>query len=291
MFNLNGTHLILTAFFTVFVVLARSEENVSHISSLGLELKLIKSGTFVMGSPHSESGRGEDENQVEVTITEPFYLSVTEVTQEQWMELMGTTLEEQIRSQDGPAGRGAKLVAKPSAEGPLQPMCFVSWTDAMSFCRKLTAKEKENLPSGYSYSLPTEAQWEYACRAGTLTATAFGNQLSSKQANFYGLSPYGGADKGPYLESTAEVGSYSANKWGLHDMHGNVYEWCLDWYSDRLGGGVDPIVEAEREARVIRGGTWNRVGSSCRSAYRYSAYPYTRSYNIGFRVALTKGIR
>ena len=270
------------------MVFAEGDEDVSHTSQLGLELRLIRSGTFLMGSPPDESGRGEDETQVEVTITDPFYLSTTEVTQGQWMELMGTTLEEQISSQDGPVGRGAKLVAKASAEGPLQPMCFVSWTDAMSFCEKLNEREKDLLPTGYYYSLPTEAQWEYACRAGTLTATAFGNDLNSRQANFYGPSPYGNAEKGPYLERTAEVGSYPANQWGLHDMHGNVYEWCLDWYTEQLLGGQAPVARGEGEARVIRGGTWNRVGSSCRSAYRYSAYPYTRSYNIGFRVALVK---
>ena len=121
-------------------------------------------------------------------------------------------------------------------------MELVAWDDANAFCRKLTEPERQagRLPAGWEYRLPTEAQWEYACRAGTVTATAFGDSLSSRQANFNGNNPYNGAENGPNLTRTAEVGTYPANAWGLHDMHGNVWEWCRDWYQRKLPGGNDP---------------------------------------------------
>lgn len=269
----------------IFIAVLNAEP---HVNSLNMTLIPLSKGSYTMGSPETEKERGEDENQVKVILSGDFAISRTEVTQGQWSQVMKTSLEQQIKTQDGPVGRGAKLVAKASAEGENQPMCFVSWNDAMAFCKALTEfeREKGSLPEGMVYSLPTEAQWEYACRAGTETVFAYGDSLSSQQANFYGPSPYGGVEKGEYREKTVAVGSFPANAWGIHDMHGNVYEWCLDWYTDSLAGGEDPVVTTEAEARVIRGGTWNRKASSCRSAYRYSAYPYTRSYNIGFRVVL-----
>jgi formylglycine-generating enzyme len=179
-------------------------------------------------------------------------------------------------------------VAEVSALGENQPMSFVSWLDAKSFCEALTEKEREagTLPEGYKYSLPSEAQWEYACRAGTTTVFSYGDTLTSKQANFYGKLPYGVEEEGDYLEKTSEVKSYEPNPWGIYDMHGNVYEWCLDWYGEALPGGVDPKGVDTGDSRIIRGGTWNRKALSCRAAYRYSTYDYVRSYNIGFRVAL-----
>jgi formylglycine-generating enzyme required for sulfatase activity len=141
--------------------------------------------------------------------------------------------------------------------------------------------------------LPTEAQWEYACRAGTTTATSFGDKLSSKQANFKGR-PYNGADPGPSLGKAAKVGSYPPNPWGLHDMHGNTFEWCRDWYHSRLPGGVDPDLHDARRttqlnrdgtsSRVRRGGAWTDDGWPCRSACRLRFEPERRYDHIGFRV-------
>ncbi|MDQ8192017.1 formylglycine-generating enzyme family protein [Roseibacillus persicicus] len=262
----------------------------SWTNSLGIKLVPIPAGEFQMGSPPSEEGRGKDEDQVTVTISKPFLMMESEVTQAQWEKIMGTTIQEQIDSKVGPIGRGAKLVAKASALGPSQPMSFVNWADANAFCLKLTKLEKESgtLPPDLSYQLPTEAQWEYACRAGTTTVFHFGNTLSAEQANFYGKKPYGIEKEGLYREKTTPVKSFSANPWGLYDMHGNLYEWCADWYADQASGGLDPRGPDTGDGRIIRGGTWNRVANSCRSAYRYSSGPESRSYNIGFRIILQK---
>jgi formylglycine-generating enzyme required for sulfatase activity len=147
------------------------------------------------------------------------------------------------------------------------------------------------LPDSWEFRLPTEAQWEYACRAGTTTATSFGDKLSSKQANFQG-KPYNGAEAGPSLKRAAPVGSYPANPWGLHDVHGNVFEWCRDWYHPRLPGGTDPDLYGEKGtknrtgdySRVRRGGCWADEGWPCRSATRVRFEPHRRSDHIGFRV-------
>jgi len=143
--------------------------------------------------------------------------------------------------------------------------------------------------------LPTEAQWEYACRAGTTTATSFGDKLSSKQANFKG-KPYNGAEPGPSLGRVAKVGSYPANAWGLHDMHGNTYEWCRDWYHAKLPGGVDPDLSSTKGtpnrdgtfSRVRRGGAWCDDGLACRSALRLRFEPERRYDHIGFRVVAVR---
>ncbi len=140
------------------------------------------------------------------------------------------------------------------------------------------------LPNAWEFRLPTEAQWEYACRAGTKTATSFGDTLSSKQANFKGGS-YNGAEAGPALSRAAKVGSYPPNAWGLHDMHGNIYEWCRDWYHPKLPGGVDPdLYLATASSRVRRGGCWMDEGWPCRSAARLRFEPERRYDHIGFRV-------
>jgi sulfatase modifying factor 1 len=145
--------------------------------------------------------------------------------------------------------------------------------------------------------LPTEAQWEYACRARTRTATSFGDSLSSRQANFKG-QPYNGARPGPSLNRAAPVGSYPANPWGLHDMHGNTFEWCRDWYHGRLPGGTDPDLYAARDtaqrsehgdiSRVRRGGCWSDDGWPCRSAFRVRFEPERRYDHIGFRVVIVE---
>jgi formylglycine-generating enzyme len=228
-------------------------------------------GRFRMGSPTDEPEREIDEGPVNVRLTRGFWLGKYEVTQSQWRRVMGS-----MPSQ----GLGA-------GQGDTYPIYWARHDDAMAFCRKLTESERAagRLPSGWEYCLPTEAQWEYACRAGTTTATAFGDKLNSAEANFDGNYPYNGAEKGPYLQRTAEVGSYRPNAWGLHEMQGNVWEWCADWYDEALAGGDDPVGPAQGGYRAIRGGGWNDRGRSCRSANRFRVPLGFRFISLGFRVA------
>ena len=163
--------------------------------------------------------------------------------------------------------------------------------ETSEFCRKLTQLDRDagTLPDGYQYRLPTDAEWEYACRAGTLTATYFGDKMSSKQANYDGENhPYNGAEKGPNLDGTAEVGSYPANAWGLHDMHGNLCEWCVDWHEHKVKGGVDPVQLDPKSKRMIRDCRFGNPGRYARSANRYYAPPDERRSNVGFRPVLSK---
>jgi formylglycine-generating enzyme required for sulfatase activity len=246
----------------------------------GVKLCWCPPGTFIMGSPRSEVERRADEDQVEVQLTKGFWIGKYEVTQGEWKKQMGELPGE---------------LTKELPAGDQFPVGNVNFAEAQVFCRRLTktGHESGDLPSNWEFRLPTEAQWEYACRAGTTTATAFGDQLSSKQANFKG-KPYNGGEPGPSLDRAAQVGSYPANAWGLHDMHGNVFEWCRDWYHRKLPGGVDPdLYLAEGSAtksehgdrsRVRRGGCWADEGWPCRSAFRLRFEPERRYDHIGFRV-------
>ncbi len=237
----------------------------------GIKLCWCPPGTFVMGSPPGEPERRPDEDQVEVTLTRGFWIGKYEVTQGQWKQTIGEL----------PGALTAELPA-----GDDLPVGNVNFAEAEAFCRRLTELGRAAaLPEHWEFRLPTEAQWEYACRAGTTTATAFGDQLSSKQANFKG-QPYNGAEPGPSLGRAARVGSYPANPWGLHDMHGNTFEWCRDWYHAKLPGGVDPDLHAATAtSRVRRGGCWADEGWPCRSAFRLRFEPERRYDHIGFRVA------
>lgn len=259
-------------------------------NSFGMKMIEVKPGTFIMGSPETEKSRGSDENQVKVTISNKYWISSTEVTQGQWAVVTGMTLDKLIETKIGSLGRGAKLKNYPSAIGESQPMCFVNYADVLEFCVKLTELEKssQQIPEGYKYSIPTEAQWEYAARAGTNTTFAFGNSLNGNQACFYGPKPYNSDVTVDYQEKTSEVASFQPNAWGLYDTHGNVYEWCLDWYVEKLPGGKDPSSLEKGDSRSIRGGAWNRPATSSRSSYRYSYDPSQRTNNIGFRVVLVK---
>ena len=243
-----------------------------------------------MGSPPTETGHQKDEKQREITLTHPFSIATTEITQKQWKTLMGTNFEDLINKQRGPLGRGAKLSSKPSALGDKHPMCFVNWQDALDFCQALTKKEHESgtLPADKKYSLPTEAQWEYACRAGTQSTFGTGSTLTSKDANFYGKMPYGVSTPGEYREKTTPVCTFSPNPWGLFDMHGNVYEWCLDWYEPSPTSKKDPTGPKTGDGKIIRGGAWDRKSTSCRAAYRYSRDPNRRAHNIGFRIVIVQ---
>ena len=232
-------------------------------------------GTFTMGSPTGELGRSNNETQHQVTLSKPFWIGLYEVTQEQYKALMGTN---------------------PSYfTGGNLPVEQVSWHDATNFCAKLTAKEKAagRLPTGYVYSLPTEAQWEYACRAGTTTAFNNGTNIPTQEQ--CSNKPCPNLDEEGWYKynsggKTHEVGLKKPNAWELYDMHGNVWEWCLDWYGDYpRGAATDPTGPTAGSGRVIRGGSWRSFANYCRSGYRYNRNPGRRNGNYGFRVALVPG--
>jgi formylglycine-generating enzyme required for sulfatase activity len=242
-------------------------------------------GRFDMGSPRSEPERRPFEYQVTVTLTKGFWTGKYEVTQGDWKRVMG------------------KLPGPPTAELPEQddlPVGNVNFAEAEGYCAKLTelARAAGELPEGWEFRLPTEAQWEYACRAGTTTPTSFGDKISSKQANVKGEPAYNGAEVGPTLGKAAKVGSYPANPWGIHDMHGNTVEWCRDWFRWRYPGGVDPDLhdtqgtatrnESGDYSRSRRGSCWADPGWASRSAFRQRFEPERRYDHIGFRVVLVR---
>ena len=230
----------------------------------GIEFVWIPPGTFMMGSPSDEEGRQEDETQHRVTISRGFWLGRYEVTQAQWKRVMGSN--------------PSKFV------GDDMPVETVSWNDCNAFMQGI------NGSGDAPYRLPTEAEWEYACRGGTSTPFGIGSgtSLSSNDANFDGKHPYGGAQKGVYLEKTTPVGSYSSNSWGLHDMHGNVWEWCADRYSPYAGASAtDPAGPSTGKRRVLRGGSWFNSANYCRAANRDGLTPDVRISSLGFRVLRT----
>jgi uncharacterized protein (TIGR02996 family) len=251
-------------------------------NSIGMELVLIPPGTCLMGSPEDEEARSDDEGPVhEVAISRPFYLGVHPVTQEQYQRVMGTNL--------------SHFQSIPGENTKLFPVEIVSWEDAVAFCEKLSALPQEK-QSGHTYRLPSEAEWEYSCRGGASSYRVFhfGNSLSSKQANFNGNYPYGGADKGASLKRPCKVGSYAPNGFGLYDMHGNVWEWCHDWYAQDYyaqSPQENPPGPSEGSYRVVRGGSWGGYGSYCRSANRGRFEPADRRRYLGFRVALVPSAR
>lgn len=245
----------------------------------GVKLRWCPPGRFVMGSPANEPQRRADENQVEVRLTISFWMCKYEVTQGQWKRLVG----------DFPR-------PQPPNEGDDFPVVEVSFIEAETFCQKLTEQGHRagTLPLDWKITLPTEAQWEYACRAGTTTAFAFGDQLSLAQANVLDgdQPPRDPAIPGRGLKHATPVGKYPANAWGLYDMHGNVFEWCLDWYHAQLPGGTDPDLSTRQGvmnrddsySRVRRGGAWNDAPKYLRSAMLLRYEPERRSDLIGFRV-------
>jgi uncharacterized protein (TIGR02996 family) len=253
-------------------------------NSLGMTFALIPAGTFFMGSPEDELDRGSDEGPLhEVEITRPFYLGVHPVTQEQYQRLAGTN-----PSHFAPHGPGAAQVRGLSTHN--FPVECVSWDNAQEFCRRLTAHPEERA-AGRTYRLPTEAEWEYACRAGTTTAFHAGNGLSSRRCNCDGGHPYL-ATPGPDLERTTPVGSYAPNAWGLFDMHGNVWEWCADRYAAdyyRRSPRQDPRGARSGHLRVLRGGSWTDHATDLRCAYRYNGSPDHGDSRIGLRVLLVRG--
>jgi formylglycine-generating enzyme required for sulfatase activity len=234
-------------------------------------------GEFLMGSPASEKDRNDDEDQVMVRLTKGFWLGMYEVTQSDYQQFR----------KENPSTYSPRNLAELKGLAPRFPVEEVSWEDAMSFCQKFTKLERTagRLPQEWEYTLPTEAQWEYACRAGTTTSFNFGKSLNGDKANCDGRSPYGTDTLGKFLSRPTTVAAYGKNPWGLYDMHGNVDEWCLDAYQKAFPGGSDPFVE-EGSNRVVRGGDWQCGAAFCRSAVRFQDQPTWKRDQLGFRMAL-----
>jgi len=233
-------------------------------NSIGMKFVLVPAGTFMMGSLPDEPGRGDDERQHSVTLTKPFYMAVTEVTQSQWRRIMGNS---------------PSHFRDCGADCPVE---FVSWNDCQQFVQRLNLREGDN-----TYRLPTEAEWEYACRAGSKTAFANGGVTETScghDANLDLLGWYcGNSGKEPH-----PVGQRKPNAFGLYDMHGNVWEWCQDWYGPYPSGDAsDPTGPSSGSYRVLRGGGWHEDVEGCRSAIRVGRPPDSRAGTLGFRLART----
>lgn len=226
----------------------------------------IPRGQFVMGSPPKEPGRGENEAQRSVTISHDFWMARYECTQAVWLRVMG---------RNPSANNGGQL-----------PVETVSWDEIASGtdCFLARVNRRNLVPKGWRFALPTEAQWEYACRAGTTTPFSFGSILDGTQANCDGFLPYGTTVAGISAGHTTPVGSYSPNAWGLGDMHGNVWEWCADSSAADLSGGTDP--PATSGISVRRGGSWRFNGGLCRSASRQWVSRGVGDDTLGFRIAI-----
>jgi formylglycine-generating enzyme required for sulfatase activity len=242
-------------------------------NAINMTFMLIPPGTFKMGSPTTESERSSDEYAHEVTLTQPYYLGIYPVTQRQFQILM-----DQNPSYFNSAKGG----------GPDYPVENVSWYDAVEFCRRLSEVPVEKA-AGRLYRLPSEAEWEFACRAGIPMPFSSGLTLSSREANFNGNYPYGMTPRGPYLERTTKVGSFPPNPFGLFDMHGNVWEWCADYYERnfyRNSPRYDPAGPPSGTLRVVRGGSCFNIGRFCRTAYRFGVVPTNHDIDVGFRVLM-----
>jgi formylglycine-generating enzyme required for sulfatase activity len=233
------------------------EEKINLGNGVSLDMVLIPAGKFKMGSPAAEPGQQSNEIQHEVALTNPFYLGKYEVSQDQWESVMGNNPSSKMK--------GAKF-----------PVTDVSWNDCQEFIKKLNTKTNGN------YRLPTEAEWEYACRAGTTTAYSIGDKLTESDANILDVTSIKGGT------GIKKVGIYKPNGFGLYDMHGNVWEWCADWYGDYPAGpAIDPKGPVTGGVRVLRGGSFNFNVSTSRSSCRgYDDAPAFRFNDVyGFRLA------
>ena len=278
----------------------------STSKSTGLGTVIIDAGEYLMGSSLKEPGHRVDEVPHLVQISQPFLLGKHEVTQRQFEQVMAFTPSHFMSTGEGKI----KVLKLDTNEFPVER---VSWFDAIAFCNKLSKKDGYSpyykmtdvqhdgnsikqavlaIAGGNGYRLPTEAEWEYACRASSTQRFHFGSTSNTKKANFIARGPsiYGSRSKEKSIGRTAKVGSYPPNHWGLHDMHGNVAEWCWDWYSkDYYTHSLpkNPSGPDSGQHRVVRGGSWLVNESSCRSASRFYLTGDQRKYFAGFRVART----
>ena len=233
-----------------------------NLNGVRQTFRWIQPGTFLMGSPKGEVGRSKDETRHEVILTRGYWLADTACTQALWQAVMG----------DNPSR---------FTDDPANPVERVSWDDIQVFLDRLN-----ELVPGLAAGLPSEAQWENACRAGTSTPFSFGENITPAQVNYDGIVPYAGGEEGEYRARTVPVKSLPPNPWGLYEMHGNVCEWCADWYGDYpQGPQIDPSGPPEGVERVMRGGSWGTYGRYCRAAYRFMLGPGGRDDTIGFRLA------
>jgi formylglycine-generating enzyme required for sulfatase activity len=257
-----------------------------------LDMLAIPPGRFTMGSPEGEPGRFADEGPQREVELSAFFLSRTPITQAQWRAVaQWQPLEEEdpwpMELDPDPVSGVSEAMR---FQGDQRPVVNVSWRQAMAFCHRLCVR------TGKHYTLPSEAQWEYACRAGTTTPFHFGATLSTKLANYDGNYNYADGQRGEYREHTTDVARFPANAWGLQDMHGNVWEWCLDhWHSDYKEAPCDgsawldsEVIESEaseeNKPRLLRGGSWDGRPRYCRSAYRGGGHPDYRIHDVGFRL-------
>ena len=231
------------------------------IEGVEQRMRWIAPGEFVMGSPTDEPERSDTETQHHVILSRGLWLATTACTQGMWQAVMG----------ENPS----------HFKGAERPVEQVSWEEVQAFIARLN----ERIP-GQAFRPPTEAEWEYACRAGTTTPFWFGGQITPEQVNYDGNHPYAGGAKGLHRGATVDVRSLPCNNWGLHEMHGNVWEWCADWYGAYPGNTlIDPMGPITGENRVLRGGSWLNHGREARSAQRLANRPSDRIFNMGFRVA------
>jgi formylglycine-generating enzyme required for sulfatase activity len=253
---------LIVAFASDFPIHAQAKKDPpkTFTNSIGMKFVWIPPGNFVMGSPKEEKERHPSEIQHKVTLTRGFYMGVYTVTQEEWQAVMG----------NNPSNiKGEKNL----------PVESVSWDNCQEFIKKLRTNDRK------PYRLPTEAEWEYACRAGTTTPFHFGETISTDQANYKGDATYGDGKKGIDRKKPTPVGSFPANAWGLHDMHGNVWQWCQDWHGVYTQEDVvDPQGPKQGQIRVLRGGSWIYAPTHCRSAYRGWFEPGNRNGYCGLRV-------
>jgi formylglycine-generating enzyme required for sulfatase activity len=266
--------------FTLFAAVSAITQSRLGTQGSSDDFVLIRGGTFTMGSPASEPERGTDETQHRVTVGD-FYIAASSVTQREYRELMGENPSE--------------------FSGNNLPVENVTWFDAARFCNARSMRE--GLTPAYTisgetvtwnrnangYRLPTEAEWEYACRAGTTTPFNIGNNITDREANCYNNYGYNnnssGRVTGGYRGRTTPVNSYAANSWGLFDMHGNVADWCWDWYGEySTAAQTNPVGPSTGTLRVNRGGGWNDFPKHIRSAYRAAMPPGNGSFNLGFRL-------